>query len=207
MGKAKPPKTKARRGPRTFKRPAYLVRPEDGGPPAPPKPPVPPVLPAEREEEEFDPTWSRYTTKMKLRREEFCREYVKDFNASQTMLRLGSKSKQPWVHGSEMVRDPYVQWYLRQLCEKMDEKVIVTNNEILLGLKREANSTEIDASAASRVSALRSLAKIKGMEIDRSESKVTLGGGVMLIPAPASPEEWEKATAKAQAELKQAVRV
>lgn len=169
-----------------------------------PKLPVSPI--AKDEAGEFALPGHDLRADAKRRREEFCREYIKDFNASDALRRMGYKSQQPWVLGSEWMKQPYTQWYLAKLLAELDQKAIVNANEVLAGLKREANHYGMDGGAAARISALRSLAKILGLEVTKIEGNVNLGGGVMLMPFSGSPAEWEKAAAEAQKNLKEAVR-
>lgn len=165
--------------------------------------PPPPIDPGEAE---FDEAFSHLQPRVKARRDQFVREYIKDFNGANAMRRMGSVSQTPWVRASEWLSEPYTQWKLAQMLETLDDKAIVTRNEVLAGLKKEAHHFGLDGSAAARISAWRSLAKILGIEVTKVEGNISLGGGVMLLPASGSPEEWEKAAAKAQAELKESVR-
>ncbi len=141
-----------------------------------------------------------------MRRQAFCREYIKDFNGSHAIMRMGYKSKTPWVTASEWLREEYTQYYLGILMAKLDDAAIVSRQEILLGLKREAHHYGLDGSSAARISAFRAMAKILGFEITKLEGNMTMAGGVMLLPLSGSPEEWEKAAETAQEELKKKVR-
>lgn len=164
----------------------------------------PPII---DEAAEFDDSFSDLRTDMKRNRERFCREYIKDFNAANAMRRLGSKSRTPQVRGHEWLQHPYTQWFLSGLLEKLDASAIVTRNEVLVGLKREAHYFDRhEGSPAARIAALRTLGKILGMEITKVEGNMTIGGGVMVLPMSGTPEEWEKAAAMAQANLKKRVR-
>lgn len=179
--------------------------------PKPPRAPIVVVRPMREnghvQDEEFErEDFANLRDDYKRNREEFCREYIKDFNGSQAMLRMGSKSQTPWVRASEWLKQPYTQWYLGKLLQKLDDKAIVTRAEILLGLKREAHHFGLDGSAAARIAAWRTIAKILGLEITKVEGSMTLQGGVMTIPLSGSPDEWEQAAAKAQEMLKQKVR-
>lgn len=146
---------------------------------------------------------------VKLMRQAFAREYLKDFNATQAVLRMGYKYGRTTAStkGSQWLNDAYTQHYIAELIEKADEKTIVSRNRVLAGLLRESEYFGEDGGAASRISALRSLAKILGMEITKIEGNMTIGGGVMAIPLSGSPEEWEKAAQVAQEQLKKTVRV
>lgn len=159
------------------------------------------------EADQFHNNWDHIQQRVRARREVFCHEYIKDFNGSAAVLRMGYKSKTPWVMASEWLNQPYTQWYLGQLMVKLEDKAIFTRSEILLSLKREAHYHGLDGSAAARIAALRTAAKILGLEITKIEGNVNLAGGVMLMPYSGTPEEWEKAAQAAQEKLKQQVRL
>lgn len=169
-----------------------------------PRPPVAPI--AKDEAGEFDPSFGDLRADAKRRREEFCREYIKDFNASEAVRRMGYKSKTPWVMASEWMKEPYTQFFLDKMLRALDRTAIVSANEILAGLKKEAHYYGMDGGAAARISAWRSLGKMLGLEVTKIEGNVNLGGGVMLMPFSGSPDEWEKAASKAQKNLKETVR-
>ena len=133
----------------------------------------------------------------------FVSEYIKDFNGTAAMGRLGFNYRQPAIVAHQWLREPYTQYLLGQLIEKAESDNLVTRNEVLVGLKREANSFGLDSSGASRVSALGKLAKILGLEINRSEVDVRIAGGIMLIPLAESPDAWERNAEQAQLALKQ----
>ena len=150
--------------------------------------------------------WDHLQTRYKKRREQFVHEYIKDFNGSQALQRMGYTMSQPWVKASIWLNEPYTQWYLGQMMAKLQDSAIVTKNEILLGLKKEAHYHGLDGSAAARIAAWRSLAKILGIEVDKVEGNIKLAGGVMLMPFSGTPEQWEQAAQAAQEKLKKDVR-
>lgn len=162
--------------------------------------------PPPRSNEEFDDDWSHVSEPVKLRRQKFVHEYIKDFNAANAMRRLGSKCAKPQIHGGEYFREPYTQWYLAKVMAEMEDKAIVTKNTILFGLLREANHHGVDGNSASRIAAFRALAKILGLEVHKLEGTMTLNGGVMTIPLAGTPDEWAKAATEAQKKLKLDVR-
>lgn len=138
----------------------------------------------------------------KTARKLFVLEYLKDFNATTALLRMGQEGTIQYVRkkGSEYLREPYVQQLIAEHIREAKEDTIVTRAEVLHGLKKEAyNAPE----ATVRVTAWSNIGKMLGMFVEKKELKVT-GSGVMLVPASASPEEWEAATANAQEQLKQA---
>lgn len=158
------------------------------------------------ESADFVPDFSHLQQRTKLLRQNFCHEYIKDFNSGHALLRMGYKYARPYIRAGEWLREAYTQWYLSTLMEKMEEKAIVTRNTVLLGLLKEANyHGGLDASSASRISAFRALAKILGMEVTTVNGNITLTGGVMAVPMAGTLDEWEAASKKAQAQLKQAV--
>lgn len=146
----------------------------------------------------------------KIRRKHFVSEYIKDYNATRAILRMGYKydRKVAQTKGSQFLSEPYTQHILAEIMERMEEKAIVTRSEILIGLKREANAEDVPFSSNSgtRIQALRYLAKILGMEVLKADIEVKTTGGVMLVPLSASPEEWEAAAAASQKKLKHEVR-
>lgn len=160
------------------------------------------------EDKEFDADFSKLQNRVKLKRQQFCQEYIKDFNGAAAMRRMGYiGNKTPWIHASEWLKEPYTQWYLHRLMSSVEEKAIVSRNDVLLGLKREAHYfAGLDASSASRISALRTLAKILGMEVTKVEGNLVINGGVMAVPLATSPEEWERNSKEAQKQLKKKVR-
>ncbi len=141
--------------------------------------------------------------KIQVVRRLFVAEFVKDFNAVAALLRLGFQFEAPNVVATRWLKEPYTQYLLDQYIDGATEKALITRNKVIAALNREANSYGLDSSGASRVSALGKLAKILGMEIDRTEVSVAVAGGIMLVPLAASPEDWEKNASKAQLELKE----
>lgn len=132
----------------------------------------------------------------------FVAEYVKDFNGAGALARLGFNFSQPSVVSNRWLKEPFTQFLLDRYITEAEEEALVTRNRIISALTREANSYGLDSSGASRVSALGKLARILGMEIDRSEVDVRVAGGIMLVPMAATSDEWERNAAKAQLELK-----
>jgi len=137
-------------------------------------------------------------------RQLFVAEYVKDFNGVAALARLGLNYSAPGVVASRWLKEPFTQYLLARYVDEIDEDALINRKRVIAGLNREANSYGLDSSGASRVSAYGKLAKILGMEIDRSEVKVAVAGGIMLVPMGTSIDEWERNASRAQAELKQA---
>lgn len=162
---------------------------------------------ADAVEADFDETFAHVRQDVKRLREKFVREYIKDFNGSEAMRRMGYKHSAVHVHASKFLRHPYTQWFLRKLMDEMDEKSIVNRNIVLLGLVREANERGPDSTHSARVSAFKTIARCLGMEVHKVDGKIAIeGGGVLAVPLVGSVEDWEKLSTAAQAKLKEAVR-
>jgi hypothetical protein len=172
------------------------------------RPPPTVDLDAKEAAEFANQDFSHLQLSMRARRDRFIQEYIKDFNGSAAIRRMGYLSKSPGTRAYEWLNEPYTQWKLGQVLAKLDEKAIVTRTEILMGLKREANADDVpfSSNASTRISALRALAKILGMEITKVEGNMTLNGGVMAVPFAGSLDEWEAQSKKSQSKLKTDVR-
>lgn len=132
----------------------------------------------------------------------FVSEFVKDFNGSAALARLGFVYKNPAITANKWLSEPFTQHCLDKFVRSAEDAALITRQEILAGLKREAHAFGLDASGASRVSAFGKLAKILGLEITKVEANVTAAGGIMLVPIGGNPDDWEKNAAAAQATLK-----
>jgi hypothetical protein len=99
------------------------------------------------------------------------------------------------------LRDPYVLKLLQERMDAAEEKSIVTRNQVMYGLLKEAHYTGADGNASSRIAAWSKLAKILGMEIFKFEGTVKVRASVMVVPMAESSEQWEAVAAQKQAEL------
>ena len=150
---------------------------------------------------EFDPEFNKLLEPERRLMEKFCREYLKDLNGAAAVLRMGYKWKSGYKQRAwTFLEQPYVQYYLSHLSAKLDEKSIITRGEIILGLKREANYFEADSTHSARISAFRTLAKILGMDLVKTDENEQ--AGVMVVPLGGSVDEWEKNCVEAQEKLK-----
>lgn len=136
----------------------------------------------------------------------FTREYLHDFNAGMAYIRAGGAPSHATTGGQEALRSAYVQEQLKRVTDLLEEEELLTRKDILLGLKREAHYTGMDSSQSARVRAWSQLAKIKGMEVQKTETKVTHQGGIMLVPMVRDVTDWETQAADAQKQLKHEVR-
>lgn len=139
--------------------------------------------------------------------DKFVYEYLHDFNSSMAYIRAGGASSHATTGGPSSLRTAYVQTQLRLVTEQLDAEKLITNGEVLMGLKREANHYGDDGSSASRVRAWGMLAKIKGMDQPKPKEPEDNGprGGVMEVPA-FTDVQWNEVAAASQAQLKNDVR-
>lgn len=195
---------------------------QSGKPPIPAgKPPVPLLpkflppwqtgqagpLPRQAAENEHSPDAQAYNfdhvpPKVKATRRLFVGEYIKDFNGSAAICRLGWEYQHPAQIATNWLKEPYTQYMLDKYLDEAKDEAFINRNKVLAGLVREANSYGLDSSGASRVSALGKLAKILGLETVKIDANVRIAGGVMLVPLADNPDEWEANAKAAQAKLR-----
>lgn len=102
-------------------------------------------------------------------REQFVREYVKDYNALAAALRIGLSYPFAIEYAPRILQEPYVQQCLRaaeeEIAQRESENDIAKKRaEVELALRKEAMYHGPDSKHSSRVSALSKLASIYGME-------------------------------------------
>lgn len=139
----------------------------------------------------------------KFKRMLFARSYIMCFNKTQAAREAGFGA--PEVKGSKLSQEPYTAALIRMLMDEIEEEKIVTNKEVLFGLKKEAMNEE-DGSQMGRISAWSHLGKIKGMMQPDTTVNVNAGGGVMVVGQVESVDAWEAEAAKSQQALKDSVK-
>lgn len=134
-------------------------------------------------------------------------EYIHDFNVSMAYIRAGGNPSSVPNLAYKAFRTKYFQDQLRMISERMDSEHIISANDIIIGLKKEANYHGEDGASSSRVKAYSVLAKIKGIEAPKkSEQTITHKGGVMIVPMAPSVDAWEGQATQLQTQLKTDVR-
>lgn len=136
----------------------------------------------------------------------FVAEFIKDYNGSAAIARLGLEFSQPAMIANVWLKEPFTQHVLDLYVREVEQDALVTRNQVIAALVREANYFGLDSSGAARVSALGKLARILGMEKIKVEGEIVHRGGIMLVPIAANPDEWEKHAAGSQKQLKQAAK-
>lgn len=161
-------------------------------------------------------TEGKISPKSKDRADRFIMQYLRDFNATQSFIRLcideGKKYEDidynyAMNKGWQMTRWPYVAQKIQEAMDAAEEENILSNKDILWGVKKEMSYHGMGASHGARVSALALGAKIKGMEAAKKvEASVAIRGGVMIVPETQDLKSWERRASEAQAALKEEVR-
>jgi len=139
----------------------------------------------------------------KTLRDNFVTEYLKDHDAWAAAVRVGYLHNVAHEYASFLMQEPYVQReiYRRQaeLASNPKESEKHERHMIKQWLIEQARYKGPGSSHSARVSALAKLCNILDMDgTAKVKSEVTHKGGVMLVPAIASVDEWEKQATVAQ---------
>lgn len=141
--------------------------------------------------------------------DKFVFEYIQDFNSSMAWIRAGGNPNTATSMGPKSLRTAYVQQQLQTLKNQLTQDQIISSNEVILGLKREANHYGDDGSSAARVRAWGMLGKVLGLDAPKAPDDPNKGmpkGGVIEIPMAESVESWSSAAEASQLALKNDVR-
>jgi len=147
-----------------------------------------------------------------LLREEFAKEYCDDFNAIAACIRLGILG----VYAEDWANLFMSEGVTRHLIRERQNYLLTTNftdykeelkSEVIQELRRAGHLNGPDSNHGSRVTAWVSIAKILGM-LDREviDPGHGVSGGVMIVPAMISPEEWGNEAVASQKQLKATVK-
>jgi phage terminase small subunit len=101
--------------------------------------------------------------KLTAKQNQFVREYIIDFNATQAAIRTGYSHKTAGSIGSENLQKPEIKQAIRAALNNLADLVLIEASVIVKALMQEAFSTAEDSTSSSRVSALDKLAKIAGL--------------------------------------------
>lgn len=138
----------------------------------------------------------------------FVDEYYKDFNAKRACIRIGYEDSFAGQYATQFLGEPFVQQQIALRAEKPigkeeqkeeDEK---TKRVIRARLLAESNYHGPGSSHAARVSALKQLADLYGMEAPKVIKNEHLHrGGVMQVPGIANADAWEDQAIASQESL------
>lgn len=101
--------------------------------------------------------------KMTAKQQAFCEQYISNgFNATQAAISAGYKEKAAQRMGSENLSKPVIAEYIAKFKEKASERALVTVEDVVRGLLKEADSIEEDSSPTARISAWKALSDYTG---------------------------------------------
>jgi hypothetical protein len=139
-------------------------------------------------------------------RDNFVTEYLKDYDAWKAAVRIGYLRTVAHEYASFLMQEPYVQREIarRQAEHAPNQKENEKHERHMVKqwLIEQARYQGPGSSHSARVSALAKLCNILDMDgTTKVKADVMHKGGVMMVPAIASLEDWEKQAAKSQDEL------
>lgn len=139
-------------------------------------------------------------------RNKFVDEYLLDYDQTAAAIRIGFSASFAQTYAERFMLEPYVRKRITDMQTALAEddrlEAELDRRRIRAGLMREAHYRGPGSSHAARVSALAKLASIRDMDAPiKTKTDVTMRGGVMLVPAIASIEDWEKAAQASQGNL------
>ena len=128
----------------------------------------------------------------------FVNEYLRDHSIENAALRMSL----PYEEVQQMFYHPFTQLHLFEVMNDKDRNSIVSGNQIISALWKEANvaDTEERSNAANRISALKELAKIMRLHQDVIINQQQVN--VMQVP---SNNDWNTAAQQSQKKLKEEV--
>lgn len=144
-------------------------------------------------------------------RREFVKQYLVDYDAHAAALRVGFLANIADDYAKQFMGESFVQ----KLIAEHESKVALDEGpereaqkkRVMAQLMREAHFTGKGSSHAARVAALGKLAALFGLEPQSGAGSATgPQGGVMVVPARVSANDWENGAASSQGALKAAVR-
>lgn len=169
-------------------------------PRAPKESKVPPSKDTERRSSKDPDTLS---VEEKAWRDRFVLEYVKDFNGTQAMVRCGhTNPNTARTQASLLLREPYVARALDIFIRKCEVDAVVTRQQVLAALWREANAPSNFEGV--RVTALSKIATMLGMDKapkQNGEDVTAKQLGIMLVPV-MNVADWQSSALQTQADLK-----
>lgn len=141
-------------------------------------------------------------------RDKFVEEYLIDFDQTAAAIRIGFSASFAQTYAEKFMTEPYVRKKISDMQTAMaeDEKIEadLDRRRIRAALMREAHYRGPGSSHAARVAALGKLATIRDMDAPtKIKADLSLRGGVMMVPAIANLEEWEKAAQASQTDLQE----
>ena len=101
--------------------------------------------------------------KMTAKQQAFCEAYITNGgNATQAAISAGYKENAAQQIGSENLLKPVITEYIAKFKEEATERALVTVEDVVRGLLKEADSVEEDSSPTARISAWKALSDYTG---------------------------------------------
>lgn len=113
----------------------------------------------------------------------FAEEYLVDLNATQAAIRAGYSGRTARSIGRENLTKPDIQQYISARQAEARARVEVTQEEILLQLKKIGLS-DVDAEdikVADKLKAMDMMIRMLGY--DKPQNEIADGGGVVVLPS------------------------
>lgn len=99
--------------------------------------------------------------KMTLKMQMFCKEYIKDFNATQAAIRAGYNPKNAWQTGAENLRKPQIQAAIKEAQEAREAACLYDGAWVIAQIAQIASDKE--ETARDRLKALELMGKYHGI--------------------------------------------
>ena len=119
------------------------------------------------------------------KQEQFCREYLKDFNATQAAIRAGYSEKSARQQAADLLTKPNIFKFIESLREKYALKSEITIEDVLIELSKIAfNTADGDLLKNSdKLKALDLLGKYLGMFIEKNiaQQDIKIDVKVLLV--------------------------
>lgn len=142
-------------------------------------------------------------------RKAFVDAYIISRNPIEACVSIGFMSAYAASWAESFMKEGYVLRLIKQMDEIADSKetTLARRNKYRAWMEKQANYYGEDASHGARVSAIKALMQIEGMdEPTPDEGQVGFKGGVMMVPSLTNPDNWGELAALSQGKLKQTVR-
>lgn len=166
---------------------------------------------------EFFVTLYKIPPEDEFRLRTFVNQYLKDFDPFHACIRMGYPDDVASSNARIFLGNAYVQLKVQEVLAAAQADSIVSGNQVLAALWKEANRPDMVVSgcvmsnSASRIAALKELAKIKQLSAPQNDKGSGIGVVVHHVyvdsNGTASAEAWERAAIKEQGDLKRQVAI
>lgn len=142
----------------------------------------------------------------KEHRDQFIKEYMRDFNPVNAAIRCGFAGPKALEVSDRYMGEPYVMRGIQDAIEAIDlnpDNSFVDNMKrtVIMNLASQSQYDGANASHAARIKATETISKLMGMEPDKKVNVKHNTSGVMMVPGVASIEEWETEATVSQNKL------